>query len=469
MTSQPNRKRGQRVAPKKVKKVNERRRMIIMIVLAVIMSLIAVVCVLYRLWFVEPELPPVSESNPPLGSVQPSENPVTPDEPDYDPVEPMVSGERKSKNFYTFLVFGTDESSNLTDTMMVVSYDLTNQKATVMSLPRDTLINVKRSYKKLNGVYSWYGGGEDGIAALKNEVSELIGFMPDYYVKIDWEIVGQMVEAIGGVYFDVPRDMWYVDPYQDLAIDLDAGYQKLNGSQAMQLVRWRKNMDPKTYKVIYTASDIERLEIQHSFLKAVLKQVLQFKNVTRISELAKVFGENVVSDLTVKNLFWFGSQAIMGGLSVDSVQFCTMPWIAGKDYKGNDYVFPIWSKMLTMINEHLNPYVEGVTMNQLDLMEVRTNGTLASCSGVLADPDMGVLPPEESKEPEPDVSQDPGVPDDPEASEEPDVMEEPMDPEEYPDPSSPYYSNKDYTQGDWDLDDTDETEDEEDDILWMPI
>jgi len=102
-------------------------------------------------------------------------------------------------------------------------------------------------------------------------------------------------------------------------------------------------------------------------------------------------------------------------------------------------------------------------------MEVRTNGTLASCSGVLADPDMGVLPPEESKEPEPDVSQDPGVPEDPEASEEPDVMEEPMDPEEYPDPSSPYYSNKDYTQGDWDLDDTDETEDEEDDILWMPI
>ena len=50
--------------------------------------------------------------------------------------------------------------------MMVVSYDVTNQKATVMSIPRDTLINVKRPYKKLNGVYSWYGGGQDGISAL---------------------------------------------------------------------------------------------------------------------------------------------------------------------------------------------------------------------------------------------------------------------------------------------------------------
>ena len=149
MTSQPNRRGGRHVAPKVV---NERRRMIIMIILAAVMALIAVVCVLYRVWFVKPELPPVSESRPPVSSVSPSGSPEGPDEPNYEAVQPMVSGDRKSKDYYTFFVFGTDETSNLTDTMMVVSYDLTNQKATVMSLPRDTLINVKRAYKKLNGV-----------------------------------------------------------------------------------------------------------------------------------------------------------------------------------------------------------------------------------------------------------------------------------------------------------------------------
>lgn len=439
------------------KKTNERLRMIIMIVLAVIMALIATACVLYRTWVVKPELPPVGNATPePTHSSETIES-QTPDLPDYDPVQPKVSGERKSEDCYTILVFGTDVASGLTDTMMVVSYDVTNQQATVMSIPRDTLINVKRSYKKLNGIYSWYGGGGDGITALKNEVSELIGFTPDYYVQVDWELVGQMVDAIGGVYFEVPWDMWYRDPYQDLYIDLKEGYQLLDGDQAMQLVRWRKNMDPVTFETRDEVSDIKRLEIQHSFLKAVLKQTLQLKNVTRISELAKVFGENVVSDLSIENLFWFGSQAIMGGLSVDSVQFCTMPFAYGTDYKGNSYVYPVQNQLLTLINDGLNPFVQRVTLNQLDLMWVNADGTLGSSTGVLADPDMAVLPPEESEEPDPDTSDDPNASDDPEdpfgsddpdGSGDPDATDDPnlwFDPEESEEPytsDEPVYSDE---------------------------
>ena len=448
MTSQPNRKGGRHVAKKEP---NYRRRMIIMIVLAVIMVLAATVCVLVRTWVVKPTLPPAVESpspEPTVNAAPESQDPAvspTPNLPEYDPVQPKVSGERKSKDFYTILVFGTDETSGLTDTMMVVSYDVTNQKASVMSLPRDTLINIKRSYKKLNGVYNWYGGGQDGINALKSEVSELIGFVPDYYVKIEWEIVGRMVDAIGGVWFDVPEDMWYSDPYQDLYIDLKGGYQLLNGDQAMQLVRWRGNMDPVTFKVS-KISDIKRLEIQHSFLKSVLSQVLRLKNVTRISELAEVFGENVVSDLSIENMFWFGSQAIMGGLSVDAVQFSTMPWISGNDYNGTSYVFPNWNKLLTIINDQLNPFAQKVTMKQLDLMEVRNDGTLASSTGVLADPAMGVLPveetPEPSDNPDPDNSRNPIVDqppggssnDDPKPSATPGVSTDPT-PAPTPDPT----------------------------------
>ena len=428
MTSQPNRKGGRHLAKKEP---NYRRRMILMIVLAVVMVLAAVICVLVSKWVQRPELPPTVENPthapvqtlPPASSHDPEVSP-TPSLPEYDPVQPKVSGERKSKDFYTILVFGTDESSNLTDTMMVVSYDVTNQKAAVMSLPRDTIIN-SRAYgvdaKKLNAVYTRGGGGEKGITNLKNEVSELVGFMPDYYVQIDWAIVGQMVDAIGGVWFEVPRDMWYADPYQDipLYIDLKAGYQKLNGDQAMQLVRWRKNMDPVTFKVTFTASDITRLELQHSFLKAVLKQVLQLKNVTRISELAKVFGENVVSDLTIENLFWFGSQAIMGGLSVDSVEFSTMPYGYGSfpvkqsngKYSERSFVYPLQKKLLEEINGKLNPFVNDVTLKELDLIYVKNDGGLASTSGSLADPSMAELPvtetPKPSPSPEPSGSPDP--------------------------------------------------------------
>ena len=435
MTSQPNRKGGRHIAKKEP---NYRRRMIIMIVLAVVMVVAATVCVLVRSWVVKPVLPPVGESaspEPTLSAAPESQDPAvptTPKLPEYDPVQPKVSGERKSENFYTFLVFGTDESSGLTDTMMVVSYDVTNQKAAVMSLPRDTIINSRASgidAKKLNAVYARAGGGEKGIKNLKNEVSELVGFMPDYYVQIDWKIVGQMVESIGGVWFDVPKDMWYADPYQDvpLFIDLKAGYQLLNGDQAMQLVRWRKNMDPETFEVISGTSDIERLKIQHDFLKAVLSQVLRLKNVTRISELAAVFGENVVSDLSVANLFWFGSQAIMGGLNVDSVNFFTMPFgygdypvqnSAGK-YVNRSFVYPEQKGLLNKINSDLNPYKKEVTLKELDLIYVKKDGGLASTTGSLADPSMAELPvtetpkpsdaPAASDDPNPDSSRNPIV------------------------------------------------------------
>ena len=66
-----------------------------------------------------------------------------------------------------------------------------------------------------------------------------MGFEPDFQVVVEWEAVGEIVDAMGGVWFDVPRKMDYEDPYQDLSIHLDKGYQLLNGEQAMGVVRFR--------------------------------------------------------------------------------------------------------------------------------------------------------------------------------------------------------------------------------------
>ena len=448
MSQQPNRaghSGARQVKGKKPgadKRRKEIRLMVVMIVIAVIMVIAAVLVSLYARWVRKPVLPPspgqsgsVAESqNPGAASPDPAVSDDIPDEPDYDPVQPKVGGERKSEDFYTILVFGSDEASGLTDTIMVVSYDVTNQKATAMSIPRDTLVNAKFSGidpKKVNAVYKFNGCGQRGIKALKNEVSELVGFTPDYYVMINWELVGQMVEAIGGVWFDVPWDMWYRDPYQDLYIDLKEGYQLLNGDQAMQLVRWRKNMDPVTYKILndHSVGDVGRLDIQHDFLKAVLKQTLQLKNATKISQLAKLFGENVTSDLTVENLFWFASQAIFGGLNVDDVNFVTMPFAYGfypVNGKERSFVYPSQRSLLTLINDSLNPFVQNVTIKQLDLMSVASDGSLRSSTGVLADPSVGVAPVKESESPQPGESDDPGGSDAP--------PEESGDPEGTPSP-----------------------------------
>lgn len=400
--------------------------MVIMIAAAVFMVILATVVVLWTRWVKKPTLP--SQSDPSAASIPlspgSSESPdpaetETPYELDFDPVEPKVSGERKSEDYYTILVFGCDIVSGLTDTIMLVSYDVTNQSATVMSIPRDTQVNVRTSWSKsINAVYYANGKDEKGIKALKNEVSELVGFDPDYYIMIDWELVGKMVDAIGGVDYDVPWHMGYSDDVQDLHIYFEPGMQHLNGKQAMELVRWRKNNDGT--KSEGGGSDISRLNLQHDFLKAVLKQTLQLKNVTKVGQLSELFGENVVSDLTIENLFWFAQAAIFGGLQVDDVNFVTMPYYGVETGIYKNKVFPSQKSLLELINSSLNPFTEAVTIKQLDLMRVSSDGnTMSSSTGVLADPSVAI-PPSASPSPSDEEDDDPLVSGEPFESWEPD-------------------------------------------------
>lgn len=399
---------GEALSPGQAKQRREKRIMIVMIIVAVVMVLAATVALLYNRWFKRPGLPPGPDaSGEPVssGQLEGSPGPTL----DIDAIQPKVGGARKSGSIYTILIFGTDVASGLTDTMMVATYDVENQRAAVMSLPRDTLINVRRSNKNLNAVYSSYKDPAQGVEALKSEVSELVGFTPDYYVQIDWELVGEMVEAIGGVWFDVPRDMHYDDPYQDLHIHQDKGYRKLTGDDAMQIVRFRHSNDGNAI------SDITRLKIQHDFLKAVLKQTLQIQNMTKITQLADLFGRRVESDLSVENILWFGSQAVFGGLSVDDVEFFTMPIVGVYQGRHKNRVYPNQTELLKLINEKLNPFEEEVTIRQLDLIRVSADGnTLSSSTGILADPSAGIPPvvntPRPTQPPETDAPQPSGPP-----------------------------------------------------------
>ena len=163
------------------------------------------------------------------------------------------------------------------------------------------------------------------------------------------------------------------------------GYRKLNGDDAMEVVRFRHSNDGSAL------SDLERLNIQHGFLKAVLKQTLQIQNITRIGQLIELFNSRVNSDLAVENMLWFGQEAVLGGLKVDDVEFCTMPHLLGA-YGRESFVCPVQSQLLTLINSSLNPFVEQVTIRQLDLMSVAPNGGLRSSTGRLAAPELANPP-----------------------------------------------------------------------------
>lgn len=359
---------------------------ILFLVLTVIAAVIVVAAIAYRLLVVKPEppgiTPPAMESSGEIG--------------DYGD-GPRLYGDRK-EDFFTFMLLGRDTGGGgNTDTIIVMSYDIPNQKLNVISIPRDTMVNVPWDVKKINSVYNYAPYyDKDGVEFVREEVSYLIGFQPDYTFVVEWEAVGELVDAVGPVTFDVPVKMDYEDPDQDLYIHLDAGVQEIDGDKAMQLLRWRKNNKIVDGKLViyggYPNGDLGRIETQQAFLKVLFEKCLTSIGLDTIPQMAKIFVDNVdISDnLTMNNIAWFAQEAVLGGLSVEDINFVTLPITSAYAYSRTygqdlDYVVPIADEMLEIINQYFNPYLEDLELNELDIMSVNADGTLSSTRGVVED------------------------------------------------------------------------------------
>lgn len=287
---------------------------------------------------------------------------------------------------YTLLVAGKDTAGGgNTDTMILVSFDTKGKKVNAISLPRDTMVNVSWRTKKLNTVYNYHKGKdkdtqvENGMAALRSYVGKLTGIVPDYYVIVEWDAVGELVDALGGVTFNVPYTMDYDDPAQDLHIHQAKGERLLSGDDAMQVIRWRKNNSGKGI------GDAGRMEVQQSFLMAVARECLQVKHVTNIPAFAKIFRENVTTDLSLGNLVWLAEKAV--GMNVEEdIRFYTMPY---ENYsRGTAYVLPKVPELLAILNDGINPYKRDIRSSDLETF-YKNNGKLTLTSGTLADTSLG--------------------------------------------------------------------------------
>lgn len=303
---------------------------------------------------------------------------------DWDVETPEVAKSGRREGVYTFLLVGQDTGGGgNTDTMILFTYDTNAKNLYGMNLPRDTMVNVSTSSKRLNAVYNYNKGRdkdtqvEKGMAALKREVGKLTGIVPDYYVIVQWEAVGELVDALGGVYFEVPFDMNYDDPYQDLYIHQEAGYRKLTGDDAMQVIRWRKNNNEPS------GGDVARISIQQDFLKAAAKQCLQPSTLLKAPALAQVFMNNVTTDLELGHLLYFAQQAF-GMDAENGVVLNTMPWTDAK-YPGMSMILPIKDELLELLNDGLNPYVDEIQASDLQLLYRNSDGSYGVTSGALAD------------------------------------------------------------------------------------
>ena len=295
-----------------------------------------------------------------------------------------------------------------------------------MSIPRDTMVNIPYDVKRINAVYNYYGGGEKGIQHLYKEIAQLVGFEPDFQVVVEWDAVGAIVDAIGGVYFDVPLDMNYEDPYQDLVIHQAKGYRLLSGSDAMQVLRYRHDNRKNGVTKGYPDGDLGRIKTQQAFLKAMVEQVLKPKNMTKAGPLIEAFNKNVETDLSFQNILWFAQSAVLGGLKMEDVNFITMPNVGKYAYsrsvdkrtggrqKTQSYVVPSAKKLLDLVNNELSPFTEVFTLKDLDIMSVNADGSVSSSTGYVEDKQAALPPPKDEPEEQTPEFDENGYPIDPE-------------------------------------------------------
>ena len=276
----------------------------------------------------------------------------------------------KGGEYHTFVVVGRDKYGSNTDTIMIVRFDTKNHKINVVSVPRDTLVNIPETNKRVNALYA-YGKLADGNGPkrLMQGLRDILGFEIGNYVVVDLAAFEQIVDAVGGIKYNVPVDMHYSDPEQGLEINLNRGEQLLNGKNALGVVRFRAG---------YANADIGRIATQQDFLKTAAKQMLSLGNVPNLPKIINILIKNVETNLTGSNIAFFAKELLK--CKADDINFYTLPFDLNPE---GIYVLIRISDWLDIVNAHLNPLSDKVTEANVDII-TKVNGQFYSTTGKYA-------------------------------------------------------------------------------------
>lgn len=286
----------------------------------------------------------------PTEEIEPTSAPINNVEKVTEPtVQATISSKEEEYKELTVAVFGVDKTENLTDVIFVVHFDSKTKKIDMLSVPRDTRVKIPKSrmtsrvpsdgYVKINEVHS-YAGKSNAIENSTKQIEELLNITVDNYVKVNLTGFKNIVDAIGGVEMDVPQNMVYEDPEQNLHINLKKGMQTLNGQKAEQLVRFRKD---------YAQGDLKRIDVQHIFMKALIDKILNMDNLIKNApQLAYNIVKYVSTDIGLNEILEYIEY--IDDIKADNITMATLPGTA-KTINGHSYYIHDTAQTQKLINE----------------------------------------------------------------------------------------------------------------------
>ncbi|MFI0775162.1 LCP family protein [Streptomyces sp. NPDC021212] len=219
--------------------------------------------------------------------------------------------------------YGKDEGTSRSDTAMIVHVYKGRKKASVVSIPRDTLVHrpsCLKDGKKTPAVQeamfnSAYEAG--GPACTIKTVEAMSGIRMDHFLEVDFSGFQQLIDDLGGV--DITTTQAIHDPKSHL--DLEPGPHTLNGEQSLGLVRTRHGVGD--------GSDLGRIKLQQAFVKALLDQIKSvdlFGNPKKLYDLANTSTKALTTDselASVNKLSGFAKS--LQGIGSGNMKMTTLP------------------------------------------------------------------------------------------------------------------------------------------------
>ena len=207
------------------------------------------------------------------------------------------------------LLLGVDEARS--DVMMVGSFNKDNNRVTMLSVPRDTRVDIPGyGYEKINSA----AARKEGVALAMETVSKMLDIPIHHYVKVDFKGAEKIIDILGGVSVDVPISMDYEDPAQNLSIHIKKGKQLLNGENAVKFVRFRSG---------YADQDLGRIKAQQQFAKAFMNKLTRPDVLPKALSLIDAMTRCIKTNMAEKDIAWYSLK--LKDVKVDDIKFYTLP------------------------------------------------------------------------------------------------------------------------------------------------
>lgn len=259
------------------------------------------------------------------------------------------------------LLCGVDEGGYRTDVLIFAQYNLLTNQINMVQIPRDTYVTINKTDRKINSAFGYNKEKE-----LFKEVEFILdGVNVDRYVMVDFKGFRDIIDAIGGVEYDVPINMNYDDPVQDLHIHLEKGKQKLNGAKAEMFVRFRQNNNGTGYPM----GDTDRVKAQTGFIYAAIDQITSVQNVLKLPKLISIATDNVKTNFSSSEMMKYAPMVLkLGKENINIMQLEGEPKYMPSPY-GYELSYFVHDKEKTaqMVKEYFTPAAEEISARELDI------------------------------------------------------------------------------------------------------